>query len=84
MTAPARWRIVQDPVGRASVLSDRTPGPVMGARGGLHGWQEAAADGTLWLTFEQACLASAVVNGKPSTAAMVAGAGDDLDRSGAS
>lgn len=64
-----RWRVVCDPRGTYAVLSDRAPGPVMGARGGLHGWAETR-EPIAWLTFEQSCLAAAAGNGKDSVANM--------------
>lgn len=75
-----RWRVVRCPRGSYAVLSDRDPGgPIMGARGGLHGWIEATApDG---LTFGDACLAAATGNGKPSTANM--GPREAAERGGA-
>lgn len=69
-----RWRVVRAPgkggkPGSYAVLSDRQPGPVMGSRGGLHGWSETR-EPAAWLTFEEACLVAATGNGKPSTANM--------------
>ena len=69
-----RWRVVKAPASRHgpryAVLSDREPGPILGARGGLHGWGEVAPDGIWCSNFEAVCDAAATLNGKPSTANM--------------
>lgn len=69
-----RWRVVRAPASRYqggpryAVLSDREPGPILGSRGGLHGWEET--DHPSWVRFETACDIAAMLNGKPSTANM--------------
>lgn len=69
-----RWRVVRAPgkhgkPGSYAVLSDREPGPILGARGGLHGWTELLPP-ICWTTFEDACLFASAGNGKPGTANM--------------
>lgn len=66
--------------GSYAVLSDREPGPILGGRGGLHGWRELAG-GPTWLTFEGACRLAADHNGKPSVANM--GPREAAERGGA-
>lgn len=75
-----RWRLVRDPEGRYNVLSDRQPGPMVGAWGDLRGWEEVYHDPG-WLTFEAACQLAADGNGKQSTANM--GPREAAERDGA-
>jgi len=75
VTGPPRYRLVLDPAGRASVLSDREPGPLPGKFGGLPGWKELYHDPG-WLTFGEACAEAARINGKQSTANMGPGETD--------
>lgn len=62
MTALAvRWRVVLCPRGTAAVLSDREPGPAVGARGSLGGWRELSTP-PLWTSYDEACKSARALN----------------------
>lgn len=55
MASDPRFRVVLCPRGTAAVVSDREPGPTIGAPGSLSGWREAPELGPPGLTFDAAC-----------------------------